>query len=137
MRSDAEGVVEGLYAAWRLQDVDTTLAYCADEMRYTVHQPEGISGIGGVVSGKPALRSYLEAICATWEFAVLTPVILYVDSTVVREQTRFSSVHRRSGLPLAGTKRHIWHIENGRVVNCDEYQDAVRIRAFLRMAEAQ
>ena len=136
MRQDAEAVVEGIYAAWRLQDIDATLAYCSEDMRYTVHQPEGITGLGGVMIGKAAIRCYLTAIAASWEFAHLAPASVTVQGDVVRGLVRYNSVHRRTGLPLAGTKRHVWQVENGRIIACDEYQDAVRIKAFLEMAEA-
>lgn len=136
MRNDAEAVVEGLYAAWRLQDVEATLCYCTPNIRYTVHQPEGVTGVGGESFGQKALRSRLQAMCATWEFEYLAPASLCVDGNCVRAQLVFRSIHRRSGLPLAGTKRQVWHVEDGRVASCDEYQDAVQIKAFLKMADA-
>ena len=136
MRNDAEAVVEGLYAAWRLQDVAATLIYCAPRVRYTVHQPEGITGLGGQMIGHAAVRTYLEAVAARWELLDLTPVSLLVDDDVVRGQIRFSSLHRATGLPLSGTKRQVWQVRNGLVAACDEYQDAVQIKAFLTMAQA-
>lgn len=136
MRNDAEAVVEGLYAAWRLQDVEATLAYCADDFRYTVHQPEGITGLGGKMRGKDQVREYLHALCQRWQFEQLAPVALTVRGDVVRGLTRFRSVHRRTGLVYAGRKRHVWRVKAGRIVKIDEYQDAVELKAFLAMAEA-
>lgn len=137
MRNDAEAVIEGLFAAWRMQDIEATLAYCADDMVYEVHQPDGITGLGGVMIGRAQIRSYLEAVCARWEFLELAPVSLFVQDDCVRGQTQFRSLHRRTGLPLAGTKRHVWRVAGSRVARCDEYQDAVQLKAFLALADAQ
>ncbi len=140
MRCDAEGIVVGLYAAWRIQDVDSTLAYCHDTIRYTVHQPPGITGIGAKITGKPALKSYLTAVCAAWEFqefqSKLTPIAHAPNRATIREFVKFRVCHRRSGLLLEGHKRHVWRVDASRVVSCDEYQDAPQLDAFLRMAKA-
>ncbi len=137
MRNDAEAVVEGFYAAWRLQDIDATLGYCAYDFHYTVHQPEGVKGLGGHMVGKAAVRPYLVAVCGIWEFIYLAPVSLSVNGNKVRGLTRFHSVHRRTGLPLTGTKRHVWQVENGLITSVEEYHDAGQIKAFLAMADAQ
>lgn len=136
MRSDAEAVVEGVFAALRLHDVAATLAYCADGVEYTVHQPAGVTGLGGRMVGKAHVRAYLEVVCKAWTFLRIEPATLVVDAGKVRGQTQFEVAHRRTGLTMSGRKRHVWQVEDGRVVACDEFQDAERIRAFLAMADA-
>jgi ketosteroid isomerase-like protein len=140
MRCDAEGIVVGLYAAWRIQDVAATLAFCHDDIRYTVHQPAGITGIGAKIVGKVALRSYLTAVCAAWEFQDFQSKLSVIEHcpirSTIRELVKFRVCHRQSGLPLEGHKRHVWRVDSSRVMSCDEYQDAPQLDAFLRMAKA-
>jgi ketosteroid isomerase-like protein len=135
MRVGPEAIVSGLYAAWRLQDVCATLAYCTDDIRYTVHQPLHITGVGANIIGKAAVTSYLNAVCAVWEFLEMTPELRTIEGNVLREQVRFRAGHRLSGMILEGRKRHVWVVDETRVVSCDEYQDAEKIDAFLRLAK--
>lgn len=137
MRCDPESVVSGLYAAWRLQDLEATLAYFHDDLRFTSHEPDGIRGLGGNMLGKAAFRSYLIAVRNAWEFVIIRPSPFVIDGEILREHTRFSAIHRRTGLPLESSKRHVWRVRDGRVAECDEYQDAVKIDAFRRMAVAR
>jgi ketosteroid isomerase-like protein len=140
MRCDSEGIVVGLYAAWRIQDVAATLAFCHPDIRYTVHQPPGITGIGAKIVGKAALQSYLNAICAAWEFKDFQSKLTTTEQSpvraTIREFVRFRVCHRQSGLLLEGHKRHVWRVDSSRVMSCDEYQDAPQLDAFLRMAKA-
>ena len=141
MVDDPSSILTALYAAWAAQDIEMTLIYCSDDIRYTVHSPEGISGVGGVMQGKASLRAYLTAVCGVWDFVEimsgdLTPNVAD-DPELVRESMRFRAVHRLTGLPLDGRKRHVWRVHNGRVVECDEFQDAMTIKTFLEMARWQ
>ena len=135
MRVGAEALVEGLYAAWRIQDIEATLIYCADDIRYSVQQRDGMSGVGGLMLGKPTVRSYLEAFCATWEILYLEPRVLRIEDNVVRGQLKFRALHRRTNLALDGIKRHVWVVGPKLLASCEEYHDADQIKAFLTMAE--
>ncbi len=138
MRSDPESIIHGLYAAWTLQDIDATLAYCHDHVRYEVVTPDGRKPCADNV-GKAAVRTYLEAMCAVWHWRAgfIEPGPFVVEGNlVIREQVRFRAVHRRSGLEFTGTRRHVWQVEDGRVAMCREHVDVNKLEAFLRMAEA-
>ncbi len=136
MRSDPEAIIAGLLSAWRLQDIDATLAYCDPHIRYRVHQPVNVTGFGGETMGIDEVRDYMEAVCHRWTFLDLKPTACIVLGPVVRNQTYFRSIHRRSGQIVDGIKRHIWRVDNGRVAECDEYHDAAGLAAFVRMAES-
>lgn len=135
VRSDPEAVIEGLYAALRLADVEATLAYCADHMVYVVHVPSGRSISGGEIAGKGAIRSYLNAVVAAWEFLLIEPGPMQVEGGVVREVTSFRARLRARGDVLDSQKRHVWLVENGHVTRCEEFQDAKLMEAFLGLSE--
>jgi ketosteroid isomerase-like protein len=134
MGGDIASVVDGLYAAWSLQDIDATLAYCADDICYNVISANGISGLGAEIAGKSAVRSYLLAMAAVWEFIELIPGPYVIDGNEVREYGTYLCRHRATGEFLETRKRHVWQVENGRITRCTEYQDAFHLDAFLRMA---
>ena len=138
MRSDPEAVIQGLYAAWTLQDVETTLAYCHDDVRYEVVTASTHSHRADL-AGKAQVRAHLEAMCAVWEWhpAWIQPGPFVVEGDVViREQFAFRARHRRSGLEMNGTRRHVWTVKKGRVSLCSEQLDTATLDAFLRMADA-
>lgn len=141
MRGDPEAVVAGLYAACQLEDIEAMLAYCHDDIHYSVYQPNGISGLGGEIVGKNVLRRYLRAVFETWEFVEVMHGSLRIEGgtagATVRETSRFHVLHRATGLPLEGRKRHVWHVDGGRIARCEEFQDASQIDAFLRMVGAR
>lgn len=138
MRNDPESIIHGLYAAWTLQDIDATLAYCHDYVRYEVVTPDGRKPCADN-SGKVAVRAYLEAMCSVWrwEAGFIEPGPFVVEGNlVIREQFKFRATHRKSGLEFKGTRRHVWTVEDGRVAQCREHVDVYKLEAFLRMAEA-
>ncbi len=137
MRSDPEAVVSGLYAAWSLQDIEAVLAYCSNDIVYAVHQHSGVSGLGGDMTGKNAVRAYLKAVCEVWEFIDMMPGSFDVRGDEIHEYMRFHARHRPSGQELIGRKRHVWLVLDGRVARCDEYQDAASLDAFMRMVGAR
>lgn len=134
MRSDAVATVDGLYAAWAIQDVETVLAYCSDDICYNVLHPISAFSAEASIRGRSAVRSYLEGVAATWEFLEIVPGTMLINGCEVREYGRFKSRHRTTGEVLETFKRHIWIVKNGRVVSCTEYQDLAHDLAFMRMA---
>lgn len=137
MRSDAGSTIHGLYAAWRIADVEAVLAYCTDDIRYAVHSADGRYDFGVATIGKQDVRAYLSAICASWEFLRIEPGPLTIADGIVREYAYFRSRHRKSGLVLEGGRRHIWVLRDNKVASCSEYQDVGALMAFLQLAEAQ
>lgn len=138
MRCDPEAVIQGLYSAWTLQDIDTTLAYCHDDVKYRVLTSDG-RWQRLELNGKAEVRAHMEAMCAVWGWrpADIQPGPFVVEGNlVIREQFAFRCTHRRSGLEFTGTRRHVWKVEGGRISCCTEHIDAGALDAFLRMAEA-
>ena len=131
MRSGPEATIEALFAAWRLADIETTLAYCSDAIVYELHLPDSKLRYAGEITGKEAVGRYLRDVVATWEFLQLEPGPMHVEGGLVREVTQFKSRVRTTGDILEGRKRHIWHVEFGLVTRCEEFQDTPMLRAFL------
>jgi ketosteroid isomerase-like protein len=132
MRCDQETIVEAAMRAWFLQDVDTTLAYCRDDICYVIHGPPEES-FARAHLGKAEVRAYLDSVCAAWDFIVMQPTGIISSGNTVREVTRFRSRHKASGNILESIKRHVWTIETGRIVRVDEFQDTPFMQAFFKL----
>jgi ketosteroid isomerase-like protein len=136
MRCDQETIVEAAIRAWFLQDVDTTLAYCHDDVCYVIHGPPEAK-FARQYCGKGEVRAYLNSVCDAWDFIFMEPTGVTNDGNMVREITRFRSRHKASGDILESVKRHVWIVEGGRIVRVDEFQDTPFMRAFLKLHEYQ
>lgn len=135
MRSDPESVIEGLYAAWRLQDVEAVLAYCTDDVCFRVLPTGSAQSRIFEMRGRDAFRIHLERLRASWEFLAIHPGPLIVNGDQFREVMRVRARHRATGRILESHKRHVWQFEGRHVKSCDEYEDTALLSAFLRLAE--
>lgn len=137
MCDDASLIVWRLYDAWRRQNVGGVLACCAADIVYMVYpsQPEHRSL--RIYRGRYEVAAYLHAMCWEWRFLELDPSAVRVspDGICVRERVRFKAEHRATGNILESTKRHVWHLRDGLVTRCDEFEDTGLIRAFMQMAD--
>ena len=134
MRADPEAVIEGLFAAWRLADIEATLSYCSDDIVYQLHVPDSVARFNGELVGKAAVRQYLSEVAAKWDFLILEPGPMQIDGGIVREVTEFKSRLRATGDIIESHKRHIWHVEHGLVTRCEEFQDSQLLRAFFGLS---
>ena len=135
MRSDPESVIDGLYSAWRLQDVEAVLAYCTQDVCFRVLPSESDRGRIFEMRGRDEFREHLKALRAAWEFLDMSPGPLSVNGDHAREVMRVSARHRATGRILESHKRHVWQFDGHRIKSCDEYEDTALLRAFLRLAE--
>ena len=136
-QDDPETIVDAAYAAWRLQDEEAWLAYCAESVVYTLHVPTDLFPFGGSSVGKEAARRRLCMIWDLWEFLEMAPGQLTVDGCVVRALVTFRCRHRSTGRLLEGRKRNVWRVENGLVTRYETFHDLERVRAFMRLATTE
>lgn len=137
MRCTPASTIQGLFAAWRIGDIDTVLAYCTPDIRYAVHSADGRYDFGVAAIGAEDVRAYLTAICSSWEFLQIEPGPLTISDDIVREYSYFRSRHRKSGLVLEGGRRHVWVLRDNRVASCSEYQDVSTLMAFMQLVDAR
>lgn len=133
MLRDARSTIEALYAACLRADVDAMMACCADDMTLVLHVPSDVSRYAGELVGKSQVRRYTEALHAAWSMIIVEPGPMRVEGGLVRELTRFRSLFRATGDIYESNYRHIWHVEDGLITRCEEFQDTPMLRAFLRL----
>jgi ketosteroid isomerase-like protein len=127
-------LVASCYAAWSERRLDHLLNAVSDDCVYTMHVPEALLAFAGRHEGREAIRACLESILV--EFA---DVLMVVDDwthgagEIVRTRVVYYYTHPETGDQLDGVLRHVWRVKDGRVVQLDEYHDAPRLEAFLKM----
>jgi ketosteroid isomerase-like protein len=126
-------IVESFLACWSVQDVEMTIAHVHDDLVYVLYISETALPYGGETRGKDNVRAVLYAILAEFDYLRYEPEIISVEGDAVRVAVAFVYHHRRTGENLSGTKRFVVHLKEGLINRIDEYHDAAKVEAFMRL----
>ncbi len=133
MRVSIPLVLEAAYASWAARDIDAFLACFADDLLYANHMSPEHVPFAGIVRGKTEFKRQLQKILDDFDIIYYKPVQITPDGESVRAQTEFRYRHRTTGLTYEGRLRHLWQVENDKVVRFDEFHDGERTRAFFEL----
>lgn len=131
---DNRAVVESFLACWTVQDVELTIDHVHEDFVYALYISETALPYGGETRGKDNVRAVLYAILAEFDYLRYEPEIVAVEGNAVRTSVAFVYHHRRTGENLSGTKRMVFQLADGLVTRIDEYHDAAKVEAFMRLA---
>ena len=140
---DNRAVVGSFLACWSVQDVEMTVAHVHEDFVYALYVSETALPYGGETRGKENVRAVLYAILADFDYLRYEPEIISVEGDVVRVAVEgdvvrvavaFTYHHRRTGEDLSGTKRMVFQLADGLITRIDEYHDAAKVEAFMRLA---
>jgi ketosteroid isomerase-like protein len=131
---DNRAVVGSFLACWSVQDVEMTVAHVHEDFVYALYVSDTALPYGGETRGKENVRAVLYAILAEFDYLRYDPEIISVEGDVVRVAVAFTYHHRRTGENLSGTKRMVFQLADGLVARIDEYHDAAKVEAFMRLA---
>lgn len=130
---DNRAIVESFLACWSVQDVEMTIAHVHDDFVYALYISETALPYGGETRGKDNVRAVLYAILAEFDYLRYDPAIVSIEGDVVRTSVAFVYHHRRTGENLSGTKRMVLQLKDGLITRIDEYHDAAKVEAFMRL----
>lgn len=141
---DHHGLIETILRYWSVQDVEQTLGLCADTVVYQLNIAPGTTGLlvppeAGCQAatieqhGKDAVRAMMYDVLAKFDYLHYETTILDIHDGVARIHIDYMLRHRATGEELTGSKRFVLGIEDGLVARIDEYLDAARVGAFLRL----
>jgi hypothetical protein len=136
MRSDPEGIVDAIYAAWAAKDLTGLMAYCGDDIVFTIHVPQDAGAFAGESWGRAAMLDRLQMIVDEFNFLRFEPGTPIIDGERVKVLVDFHGRHKASGQDIVCRLRHVWHFAEGRLVRIDEYHDGAMVRAFMNLARA-
>lgn len=130
---DPASVVRRHWAAWRYQDKQTSLTLCAPDVTFAVYVPEHVLFFGGETTGKPSVSDRLQTLIDHFETIDYEGTVTRVTGNVVHGLVRFRFRHRATGEEIEGVMRQVVVVRNGLMQRLEEYHDAARIRAFMRL----
>ena len=133
MRTDASTLLEAAYAAWAAGDLDALMACFADDVVFAIRLPPENVPFAGLVRGKADLARQLMIILDDFEIVAYRPIQITVGADTFHSQVEFIFRHKATGLAYEGSARHIWRVENNKIVHFEEFHDIERTRAYFKL----
>ena len=130
---DPKAVVETGMRAWAALDIDAALVCFAPGAVHVLHVSETALAFGGETVGHAAIRARFLAMHDQFEYLLYRPMNFRAEGDVVRGTVEFMYRHRASGEILSGQSRKVLTVRGGLITRFDEYHDAARIEAFMRL----
>ncbi len=133
MRSDPEGIVEAVLAAYAMGDYETAAAFYAPDAVFALYADNEIFPFDGEWTGREAIVECWHEIGAAFDILRFEIRSITALQDVVRCQVDYKLRHRSSGEVIDGVVRFVYEIRDGLIVREREYNDVERLRAFLRL----
>ena len=132
-----ESVLNDVYDAWRVQDLDRMASYLPDDFCHVLYVPTEVFSLGGTRQGKgPAVERW-DLIFRQFDFRLLDTKDLIVYRYHAAVEIPIHYVHRETGTSFKSTKANFWTLEDGWPVKLAEYYDIDQLQAFLSAVAAQ
>ena len=126
-------IVNAALDAWVDGDLERMLSHVAKDVIYTRYLAEAEVPFAGETRGKPAVRAALQLMRQTFHYILFRRFPLIIEGVKARHQVEFMYRHITNGEMLTGRFRIVWTVESGLIQRSDEYHDAERIKAFMRL----
>jgi ketosteroid isomerase-like protein len=126
-------VLTAMWRAWGARDKAGTLSLFSGSAAYALYVPQEILPFGGATYGRASISDRLQTILDQFETLGYEGNVRWVDGDMVHGQVRYHYRHRATGDCIEGIMRHVALVQDGLVVQLEEYHDVERIRAFMRM----
>lgn len=131
--SVTRAVIESFNKLWAAGDLEAAMSLVAGDAIYVLHVAEAALPFGGETRGKDAIRQAFLKMRSDFDYVLYRPFPMVVDGDMARGQVEFMYRHRKSGEQMSGRFRLVWTVRNGLIVRCEEYHDAAKIEAFMRL----
>ncbi len=133
MRARDRIVLEAMYASWAAKDLNAVLSCCSDDIVFAIHVPPEIMPFAGETRGKAALVPRLQMILDDFDFLEYRPIFINDEGDTFHSQVRYHFRHKKTQLDIAGTMRHVWRVEDDKIVRLEEFHDTPRVGAFFEL----
>ncbi|WP_072396127.1 nuclear transport factor 2 family protein [Hyphomicrobium sp. CS1GBMeth3] len=127
----ALNILSATHDAWCRADIERLLSYYADDCVYWCNAGP-LNGVPFVIEGKQALRTFLWSITSVAESRAVIEHFHFEDG-LGRANVEAYLRHRRTGLVLAGSYRHIVTYRGRKIARSEQYHDAAKMAAFWQM----
>ncbi len=133
LNASPEYVLRAYYNAWIDYDIERALEYVADDVVYIMHLERDLFTFAGETHDKAGMRQRMIDLRSQFELLAFTPLDITAVGQQVRSRVESEFRHRASGQSIDGTFRHAVVVEQGQIVRMEEYHDAERVAAFMRL----
>jgi ketosteroid isomerase-like protein len=118
------------YAAGHL---DAFMEMLTDDIAYALYLDEAVVTFAGETHGKASFRERLAQMHQAFEYVLFRPLGVRVSGDVAHCQVEFMYRHRATQEMLSGRFRLVMTVAGERLSRIEEYHDAERVRAFMRL----
>jgi ketosteroid isomerase-like protein len=131
---ERELVLRALHAAWSAGKLDKVMGCLAARVTYTSNVGEPDKPFA--LEGKQQVKTYMQSILASCECASHVHRLEWRDGSA---HARIGHVvrHKASGHELCGTFRQIARFRGSKICHIEEYYDAAKLMAFVRLIGAE
>ena len=117
---DTHAIVYEVLRLWATQDVESTFAYVADDVVYSLNIDEELAPFAGITHGREGMMAAFYQMIEQYDYLDWKQVIVGVEGNVARVQTQFRLHHRRTGTNLEGSMRTVITMgDDGMMVRCE------------------
>jgi ketosteroid isomerase-like protein len=114
-------------------DHDAFMALLPDDVVYALYLDEAQVPFAGETRGKALMRERIDEMHRAFEYVLFRPFGVRVEGNVSHNQVEFMYRHRVSGEMLNGRFRLVVRFEGNIIRRIEEYHDAERVNAFMRL----
>jgi ketosteroid isomerase-like protein len=126
-------IIEATHTAWAAGDLATIGACIHDDAQWLVHLPPGAWPLAGAMQGKPQVMRSLRTVARDFEVLEYVPLKIVRHDGFWLSRARIGYRHRATGLVYDGTVSNFWQFERDKIIMCEAFHDAARLRAFFEM----
>ena len=121
------------WLAWSREDLDASMACFTDDVVFAMYVPQHVLPFGGETTGKPAAADRGRMVFQQFHVAEYVAEITGASDQIVRGHIRYRFRHRATGEEIDGTLRHVLTARGNLFCRLEEYHDADKIAAFMRL----
>jgi ketosteroid isomerase-like protein len=114
-------------------DLDAFMGMLTDDIAYALYLDEAVITFAGETRGKAPFRERLAQMHQAFEYLLYRPIGVFTAGHTVRGQVEFMYRHRATHETLSGRFRLVVTVDGELVSRIEEYHDAERVRAFMRL----
>ena len=133
MTNTVERTVHCYWAAWSVRDKAAAVGWLADDVEVSNNISTSTLLFGGKTVGLRAMSDRMQSSIDLFERLHYEATLVGLKGRTVRGHISFAVRHRLTGETIDGVARQMIEVRDGRIIRIQEYHDAERIAAFMRL----
>jgi ketosteroid isomerase-like protein len=133
MEDRVDAVVNTALLVYAAGDLDAFMEMLTDDITYVLYVDQDVLPFAGETKGKADFRERIAQMHQSFEYVLYRPLGVRAVGDVVHSQVEFMYRHRASQEMLSGRFRLVVTVRGDLVSRVEEYHDAERVKAFIRL----